>query len=366
MNDFQFGNYLYEKRTEKGLSQAELGAQLGVSNKAVSKWESGAAKPQTAKLLRLAEILGVSVEELLSGGQTEAAKQVQDDPQRSLMIGQWMHTCRLAKVFAWILVGVLVQIPFVSGFLIGILNVSDDVGAAYVLCTMLLILISAILTAVYGISQRWQRRMILRLWATDPALPPANAHTADEVDTENQISATFRYQLLRLERMSGNLLKGWLILSAIPVFAYISIFALSYIITNAGWDLLLYVVLALYIGFFTWVIALPIYTLVSVIVYLLRRTRLFSAHREEYLAYREKKRTATKNHWSTPLAVTLYFVVLVLSAVRLFYVPTPLIFWIAAALFSLLFGTAIVALSILTRRLAKQMATLISDADAQP
>ncbi len=365
MNDFQFGNYLYEKRTEKGLSQAELGAMLGVSNKAVSKWESGAAKPQTAKLLRLAELLGVSVEELLSGGRTEAAKQVQDDPQRSIMIRQWMHTCRLAKVFAWSLVGVLVQIPFVSGFLIGILNVSDDVGAAYVLCTMLLIITAAILTAAYGTSQRKQRRMILRLWGVDPALPPAKADAEVEGDTENSISTVFRYQLLRLERMSGNLLKGWLILAAIPVFAYISVFALSYIIS--GWDALLYVILAIYVGFFTWVIALPVYTLVSVIVYLVRRTRLFSAHREEYLAYRrEKKRTATKKHWSAPLAVTLYFVMLVLSAVRLFFVPTPLAFWISAALFALLFGTGIVALSILTRRLAKQMAALMSSTDTQP
>lgn len=364
MNDFQFGNYLYEKRTEKGLSQAELGAMLGVSNKAVSKWESGAAKPQTAKLLRLAEFLGVSVEELLSGGRTEAAKQVQDDPRRSIMIEQWMRTCRLAKVFAWILVGVLVQIPFVSGFLIGILNVSDDVGAAYVLCTMLLIITAAILTAAYGASQRKQRRMILRLWGVDPALPLAKADAEVEGDTENSISTVFRYQLLRLERMSGRLLLVWLILAAIPVFAYISVFALSYIIS--GWDALLYVILAIYVGFFTWVIALPVYTLVSVIVYLVRRTRLFSAHREEYLAYRqEKKRTATKKHWSTPLAVTLYFVMLVLSAVRLFFVPTPLIFWIAAALFALLFGTAIVALSILTRRIAKQMAALMSDADVQ-
>jgi len=363
MNDFQFGNYLYEKRTEKGLSQAELGAMLGVSNKAVSKWESGAAKPQTAKLLRLAEILGVSVEDLLSGGRTEAAKQVQDDPQRSIMIEQWMRTCRLAKIFAWLLVGGILQIPFVAIFLIVILNVSDDVGAAYVLCTMLLLITAAILTAAYGISQKKQRRMILRLWAVDPALPPADAHTADEVDTENQISAAFRYQLLRLERMTGRLLLVWLILAAIPIFAYISIFALSYIIS--GWDALLYVVFALYVGFFTWVITLPVYTLVSVIVYLVSRTRLFSAHRQEYLAYRQKKRTATKKHWSTPLAVPLYFVMLVLSAVRLFFVPTPLIFWIAAALFALLFGTAIVALSILTHRLAKQMAALMSDADTQ-
>jgi transcriptional regulator with XRE-family HTH domain len=365
MNDYQFGNFLYEKRTAKGLSQAELGALLGVSNKAVSKWESGAAKPQTAKLLRLAEILGVSVEELLSGGRGECSERPHTDPQKTRMIGQWMRTCRLAKIFAWVLVGLLVQIPFVTGLLVGILKVNDDVGAAYVLCTMLLIITAAILTAVYGISQKRQRRMILRLWGVDPAVQPVNAHAANKVDTENQISSTFRYQLLQLERMSGRLLLVWLILASLPIFSYIFLFALSY--TISGWDALLYVIFAVYVGFFTWAIALPVYTLVSVIVYLLRRTRLFSAHREEYLAHREeKKRAATKKNRYFPVAVPLYFVVLLLSAVRLYFATdTPLEFWLSATRFVLLLAAAIVMLSILLRRITKQMQALASDVDAQ-
>ena len=38
MNDFDFGNYLCDLRREQGLSQKELAARLGVSDKAVSKW----------------------------------------------------------------------------------------------------------------------------------------------------------------------------------------------------------------------------------------------------------------------------------------------------------------------------------------
>lgn len=47
MNDYSFGNYMYEKRKETGESQNELGCKLGVTGKAVSKWENGAAKPKT-------------------------------------------------------------------------------------------------------------------------------------------------------------------------------------------------------------------------------------------------------------------------------------------------------------------------------
>ena len=38
MNDYSFGNYMYEKRKETGESQNELGRKLGVTGKAVSKW----------------------------------------------------------------------------------------------------------------------------------------------------------------------------------------------------------------------------------------------------------------------------------------------------------------------------------------
>jgi len=359
MNDYQFGNFLYEKRTEKGLSQAELGALLGVSNKAVSKWENGAAKPQTEKLLRLAEILDVSVEALLSGGQIERSSKDRDDPQKAHMIRQWMRACRTTRIFAWILVGVLVQIPFVTGFLVGILKVNDDVGAAYVLCTMLLLITFTILTAVYSVSQKRQRRMILRLWATDPALPPVTVQSEVEGGTENPVSPAFRSQLLRLERRAANLFIGWLCIAAFPVFAYIGVVALSYVAT--GWDTLLFVVYAIYLGGFVWLIALPLYTLVSVILYLLCRAKLFSAHRAEYLAYRqEKKRTATKRPWYPTFAVTYCFCMLVLSAVRLFLLTTPSAFWLSASLFVILFVTMITALSILTHRLAKQSAAPIS------
>ena len=66
MNDYAFGNFLYALRTEKGLSQVQLGDMLGVTNKAVSKWENGSAKPNTVLIPKLAEILGVTVEELFA------------------------------------------------------------------------------------------------------------------------------------------------------------------------------------------------------------------------------------------------------------------------------------------------------------
>ena len=65
MNDYEFGNYLYDLRKKAGLSQNELAWQLNVTNKAVSKWENGKCKPSTETLRKLAAVYGVSVDDRL-------------------------------------------------------------------------------------------------------------------------------------------------------------------------------------------------------------------------------------------------------------------------------------------------------------
>ena len=76
MNDFKFGNRIYELRKAAGLSQTELAKHLGISNKAVSKWENGRAKPTTDKLRAMAELFNVSVEQLLTEREEKKAMSI--------------------------------------------------------------------------------------------------------------------------------------------------------------------------------------------------------------------------------------------------------------------------------------------------
>ena len=65
MNDYSFGKKLYDLRKKAGLSQSQLARLIGVSDKAVSKWENGKAKPTTDSLRRLGALFQESVDELL-------------------------------------------------------------------------------------------------------------------------------------------------------------------------------------------------------------------------------------------------------------------------------------------------------------
>lgn len=65
MRDYEYGTYLYNLRKSIKISQNELGKMLGVSNKAISKWETGESRPALKQLYGLAKIFNVPLEELI-------------------------------------------------------------------------------------------------------------------------------------------------------------------------------------------------------------------------------------------------------------------------------------------------------------
>ncbi len=87
-----FGAFLAQQRKLKGFTQKELAEQLFVSDKAVSKWERGLSMPDIALLIPLAQLLDVSVVELLEGKRLESgvmdAVQVETLVQRALAFSE--------------------------------------------------------------------------------------------------------------------------------------------------------------------------------------------------------------------------------------------------------------------------------------
>lgn len=63
----KIGNFIANERKAKKLTQAKLAEKIFVSEKTISKWENGKSLPDTNSLPKLCEILGVSLNELLSG-----------------------------------------------------------------------------------------------------------------------------------------------------------------------------------------------------------------------------------------------------------------------------------------------------------
>lgn len=108
-----FGEFIYTMRKEKGWTQAELADRLGITNKAISKWETGDAFPETAQLVPLASIFDITVDELLRGAKNpdiEREKPIIIEKQKELKPITKKQAIIIASAIGLILVGVMALI----------------------------------------------------------------------------------------------------------------------------------------------------------------------------------------------------------------------------------------------------------------
>ena len=82
MEQVKTGKFIAKKRKELNLTQEQLAERLGVSNKTISKWETGKCMPDYAVVKNLCEELKVSVSELMDGEETDdSSVRIYDDEQ---------------------------------------------------------------------------------------------------------------------------------------------------------------------------------------------------------------------------------------------------------------------------------------------
>jgi len=67
MDQIKIGKFISKCRKEKNLTQQQLAEKLNITDRAVSKWETGRSLPDSSIMLELCELLGITVNELLSG-----------------------------------------------------------------------------------------------------------------------------------------------------------------------------------------------------------------------------------------------------------------------------------------------------------
>lgn len=67
MDQQKIGKFIAQRRKQVGLTQAQLAERLSITDRAVSKWETGKALPDTSIMLELCQILDITVNDLLTG-----------------------------------------------------------------------------------------------------------------------------------------------------------------------------------------------------------------------------------------------------------------------------------------------------------
>ncbi len=123
MNQIKIGKFIADCRKKASLTQMQLAEKLGITDKAISKWERGISMPDTSLMLQLCDILGISVNELLSGERITMENKNQKNEQLLLDMAKEME--RKNKIIwsaMWTILGVsivgLFACIFVARFLI--------------------------------------------------------------------------------------------------------------------------------------------------------------------------------------------------------------------------------------------------------
>ena len=142
MDQIKIGRFIAERRKKASLTQMQLAEKLGITDKAISKWERGIAMPDTSIMLKLCDILGISVNELLCGEKIDMENNNQKNEQLLLdMAKELEKKNKTVWTSMWIIMGVsvigLIGGLAVAAFLIpeGILQLVTILG----ICVLFLI-----------------------------------------------------------------------------------------------------------------------------------------------------------------------------------------------------------------------------------
>ena len=146
MNQMATGKFISQKRKEKSLTQEQLAEKLGVSNKTVSKWETGKCMPDYSVVKTLCDELEITVAELMDGEKSEEKsvrtydeeqimdllKKMQDlEKQKELLYGVLLIVMGIAlQALSHTLGGSNVK-DFFSGLLLGI-SIAEMLVGIYV------------------------------------------------------------------------------------------------------------------------------------------------------------------------------------------------------------------------------------------
>lgn len=121
MNYEKIGKFIQEKRKEKNLTQKELATRIGVTDKAISKWERGLGCPDVSILEVLSKELGCSILELLKGreilNEVIPVTEADDYVRESIIFSKKNYKDKIKNILNKIIVSLVIFIVLLLGYL---------------------------------------------------------------------------------------------------------------------------------------------------------------------------------------------------------------------------------------------------------
>ena len=186
------GQLIRELRLKAGWTQKELGMKIGISDKAISKWERGLSFPDITLLPRLAEVFHVSVGEIISGQQlSEPAlnpELLDDVVADTLAYSQRDSFSKVKRIFCLIFLPLI----FSAMFLCAVINLAVNHQLSWALYPIGALAIVLALTLALVLPKHWRLEIVM-----------------------GTLEISLMIYLAMIEQLSGT--SGWLIPLALPI-----------------------------------------------------------------------------------------------------------------------------------------------------
>ena len=120
----RLGENIYRLRTERGMSQGDLADALSVSRQSVSKWETDGATPDLDKLLKLSQLFGITLDELITGESAPLPEpELQSEPEpKVIYVERTEPTVPKRKIAGYALFGMAILVVLLCTLLGGMLT----------------------------------------------------------------------------------------------------------------------------------------------------------------------------------------------------------------------------------------------------
>lgn len=133
------GENIYRLRSEHNMSQGDLADALEVSRQSVSKWENNSAVPELDKLVKMAHIFGITLDEMVTGAEAPPAPKA-EIPEPTSARSSRLTSAQILGIVLLVFSGLCFLVFTVVGIFVGNLLLGLLIGLPFLLCGLICLL----------------------------------------------------------------------------------------------------------------------------------------------------------------------------------------------------------------------------------
>lgn len=161
MDQKKTGSFLRELRKEKQLTQEQLAERFGVTNRSVSRWETGSNMPDLSILVELADFYDVDIRDIIDG-ERKGEDMNKEEKERLQLVADYAETEKNTLLMRLRIISIVGLVSLIAGLVMMVISRDNNLPVYdYLMGTLMGVAIGALLVAVFystGVLENMRKR----------------------------------------------------------------------------------------------------------------------------------------------------------------------------------------------------------------